>query len=160
MACCGHPCWPEFSGAGVSVLALMPAVASADTVAAVAGAFGEVFVVDDHAPFRAAARAVLESAGFRVVGEAATGAEALSGVPATGAGVVLLDVGLPDIDGFSVCAALRRAVPELVVVLCSVHDADQFGDAVARSDAAGFVPKAELSAAMLARLVADQVERR
>jgi CheY-like chemotaxis protein len=140
----------------VSVLALMAGAPGVPTV----GEVGGVFIVDDNAPFRSVARAVLESGGFQVVGEAATGNGALSAVPGTTAAVVLLDIGLPDIDGFQVCAALRRAAPGTVVVLCSVRDAEHYGAAVERSGAAGFLQKSGLSAAAITRIVAGQDARR
>ncbi|MCL9795830.1 response regulator transcription factor [Frankia sp. AgKG'84/4] len=123
-------------------------------------AVGRVFIVDDNEPFRAVARALLESGGYEVVGDAATGAEALAGVPAAAPDIVLLDVALPDTDGFHVCRELRAAVPDATVVFCSVRDAEHYGDAVGRSTAAGFLPKSALSAAALALLVARQAERR
>jgi DNA-binding NarL/FixJ family response regulator len=136
----------------VSVLALMPRAPTVPTV----GEVGGVFIVDDNAPFRSVARAVLESGGFQVVGEAATGNGALSAVPGTSAGVVLLDIGLPDIDGFRVCAELRRSAPGTVVVLCSVRDAEHYGAALERCGAAGFLQKSGLSAAAITRIVADR----
>jgi DNA-binding NarL/FixJ family response regulator len=145
------------AGSGLSsVLAPMPWAGRGATV----GAMGRVFIVDDNAPFRSVARALLEVGGFRVVGVAATGAEALAGVPRVPVDVVLLDVGLPDVDGFRVCRELGRLVPGVVVVLCSVRDADQYGEAVAESGAAGFLPKSMLSAAALAAVLAGQDERR
>ncbi|WP_131745837.1 response regulator transcription factor [Frankia sp. Cppng1_Ct_nod] len=123
-------------------------------------AVGRVFIVDDSAPFRTVARALLESGGYRVVGDAATGAEALAGVPEADPDIVLLDVALPDMDGFSVCRALHRTAPGATVVFCSVRDAEHYGDAVERSSAAGFLPKSTLSAAALALIVARQADRR
>ena len=120
---------------------------------------GRVLIVDDNAPFRSVARALLESGGFLVVGDAATGAEALAAVGRVDADVVLLDIGLPDMDGFSVCTALRRTAPGVSVVFCSVRDADQYGDAVALSCAAGFLPKSSLSAGALAAIL-GQADRR
>ena len=67
-----------------------------------------VLIVDDHPSFRASARAMLESEGFDVVGEAADGASALEAVDALAPDVVLLDVQLPDMTGFDVCAELER----------------------------------------------------
>ena len=67
-----------------------------------------VLIVDDHPSFRASARAMLESEGFDVVGEAADGASALDAVDALKPDVVLLDVQLPDMTGFDVCAELER----------------------------------------------------
>jgi DNA-binding NarL/FixJ family response regulator len=123
-------------------------------------AVGRVYIVDDNGPFRSVARALLEGGGYQVVGEAATGTEALAGVPVTGPDIVLLDVALPDMDGFSVARALHGTVPAVTVVFCSVRDAEHYGDAVERSRAAGFLPKAALSAEALALLVARQTDRR
>ena len=65
-----------------------------------------VLIVDDHEPFRAVARQLLEAAGYVVSGEAADGAEALAAAAAEAPDAVLLDVQLPDRDGFSVATAL------------------------------------------------------
>ena len=113
-----------------------------------------ILIVDDHPSFRACARALLEAEGFDVVGEAADGAEALRAVEELRPDVVLLDVQLPDTDGFDVAARLTRqdaAAP--AVVLTSSRDGSDFGPLVAYSGARGFVPKAELSAAALATLL-------
>ena len=68
------------------------------------GAVGPtVLIVDDHADFRAFARTLLEAGGFEVVGEARDGASALVAARALKPGLVLLDIQLPDIDGFALC---------------------------------------------------------
>ena len=113
-----------------------------------------VLIVDDHPSFRLTARALLESEGFEVVGEAADGASALEAVAELRPDVVLLDVQLPDIDGFEVAARLRSsngASPD--VVLTSSRDGSDFGTLVASSGARGFVAKAELSGEALAALL-------
>ena len=70
-----------------------------------------VLIVDDHAPFRALARRLLTADGFDIVGEAADGASAIDAARALHPDVVLLDVQLPDVDGFRVAQALAgRAV--------------------------------------------------
>ena len=72
-----------------------------------------VLIVDDHAPFRALARRVLTADGFDIVGDATDGASALDAARALRPDVVLLDVQLPDVDGFRVAreapATSRRA---------------------------------------------------
>ena len=68
-----------------------------------------ILIVDDHPRFRASARVVLESEGFDVVGEAADGASAIAECCRLRPEVVLLDVQLPDTDGFDVCRADHRA---------------------------------------------------
>ena len=110
--------------------------------------------MDDHPSFRASARALLQAEGFEVVGEAADGAEALRAVEELHPDVVLLDVQLPDTDGFDVAARLtRQNASAPAVVLTSSRDGSDFGPLVKYSGARGFVPKAELSAEALATLL-------
>jgi DNA-binding NarL/FixJ family response regulator len=104
-----------------------------------------ILIVDDHPSFRASARVVLESEGFNVVGEAADGASALQECCRLRPQVVLLDVQLPDIDGFDVCAQIVAHVEHPVVIMTSSRDSSDFGPLVSTSGACGFVPKAELS---------------
>jgi DNA-binding NarL/FixJ family response regulator len=104
-----------------------------------------VLIVDDHPSFRATARVLLEAEGFDVVGEAADGASALTEAGRLQPEVVLLDVQLPDIDGFDVAARLTGHDGSPVVILVSSRDSSDFGPLVTRSGARGFVPKAELS---------------
>jgi len=104
-----------------------------------------VLIVDDHPSFRASARIVLESDGFEVVGEAADGASAVEACGRLQPAVVLLDVQLPDTDGFHVCAELLARALAPHVILTSSRDCCDFGPMVDRSGARGFVPKAELS---------------
>ena len=111
-----------------------------------------VLVVDDHPSFRAAARLLLEAHGYTVVGEAATGAAALRGVEELRPDVVLLDVNLPDLDGFAVAERVTRNGGGPAVVLCSSRDEDDYGELIARSGARGFVAKAELSGAAVREL--------
>jgi DNA-binding NarL/FixJ family response regulator len=114
-----------------------------------------VLIVDDHPSFRASARVLLESEGFTVVGEAPDGATAVTETCRLRPEVVLLDVGLPDCDGFDVCARIVGHPGEGVpaVILVSSRDASDFGPLVSRSGARGFVPKAELSGERLEALL-------
>jgi DNA-binding NarL/FixJ family response regulator len=105
-----------------------------------------VLIVDDHPSFRASARAMLESAGFHVVGEAADGASAIDAIGELVPGIVLLDVQLPDMTGFDLCAEICcREGPIPAVILVSSRDRSDYGELVSTSAARGFVPKAELS---------------
>jgi DNA-binding NarL/FixJ family response regulator len=104
-----------------------------------------VLIVDDHPSFRASARIVLESEGFDVVGEAEDGASAITQCCRLRPQVVLLDVQLPDTDGFDVCAQLIAQDASQKVILTSSRDSSDFGPLVHTSGARGFVPKAELS---------------
>jgi len=114
-----------------------------------------VLIVDDHPSFRTTARTLLEAEGYEVVGEAEDGASALAAVAALRPDVVLLDVQLPDLDGFEVAQRLlaRSNGCSPAVVLTSSRDGADFGGLVAESGARGFVPKAELSGAALAALL-------
>jgi DNA-binding NarL/FixJ family response regulator len=111
-----------------------------------------VLIVDDHQPFRAVARALLEGAGYIVSGEAADAAEALAAVAASRPDAVLLDVQLPDRDGFAVAEALAYAGGPAVVLISS-RDADDYGRRVETSGARGFISKSKLSAAAFAAML-------
>jgi CheY-like chemotaxis protein len=112
-----------------------------------------ILIVDDHDVFRTSARSMFERGGFTVVGEAATGAEALALAAELAPAVVLLDVQLPDLDGFEVAERLRRMENPPQVILTSTRDSGDFGPLIASTTARGFVGKGELSAdAVLALL--------
>lgn len=110
-------------------------------------------VVDDHPTFRRTARVLLESEGFEVIGEAADGASAIEAAASLHPDVVLLDVILPDIDGFEVAAALLKDGSPPVIVLTSSHDPRDFGTLIEESGALGFISKAELSPGRLTALL-------
>jgi DNA-binding NarL/FixJ family response regulator len=112
---------------------------------------GRVLIVDDHEPFRTVARRLLERAGYVVAAEAGTAAEALAAVAAQEPDAVLLDVQLPDDDGFAVAAALaERGGPAIVLV--SSREADDYGTRIADCGARGFISKSKLSVAALEAL--------
>jgi CheY-like chemotaxis protein len=110
-----------------------------------------VLIVDDHAGFRAAARAVLEAAGFEIVGEAGDGATALEQAAALDPDVVLLDIQLPDVDGFAVAEQLAGGP---VVVLISTRAESAYRNRLDTTTARGFIPKADLTGPALAAFVA------
>jgi DNA-binding NarL/FixJ family response regulator len=112
-----------------------------------------VLIVDDHPSFRASARSLLEAEGYEVVGEAADGAEALRASAQLRPDWVLLDVQLPDMDGFEVARQLAAGDDPPQVVLTSSRDGADYGACIAESRARGFVPKAELSGTALTLLL-------
>jgi DNA-binding NarL/FixJ family response regulator len=112
-----------------------------------------VLIVDDHPSFRATARAVLEAEGYEVVGEAESGVAALRAVRELRPDVVLLDVQLPDFDGFEVAARLRANGARPAIVITSSRDASDFGRLIPESGARGFIPKSELSGLTLRELL-------
>ena len=101
-----------------------------------------VLVVDDHAAFRELARALLEEDGYAVIGEASDGETALAACRRLHPDAVLLDVHLPDMDGFAVAAALGLEHPAPRVVLTSADEDERVGSLLRRSGALGFVAKA------------------
>lgn len=113
-----------------------------------------VLIVDDNDGFRAWARVLLERGGYVVAAEAADGASALTAAHASMPHVVLLDIQLPDADGFEVARRLCAQRSDVAVVLTSTRDADDYGSRIAGSCAIGFVGKDELSANSLSRLLA------
>ena len=109
-------------------------------------------IIDDHPSFRASARNVLDDAGFVVIGEAHDDASGMAAATAMRRAVVLLEVQLPDSDGFQVAARLTSQDDGPAVVLTSSRDGSEFGGMVARSGARGFVPEDELSGPALEAL--------
>jgi DNA-binding NarL/FixJ family response regulator len=104
-----------------------------------------VLIVDDHPSFRASARAILEADGFEITGEAEDGESAIAAAGRLHPDIVLLDVQLPDLDGFEVTRRLIANDDGACVVLVSSRDGADFGPLVESSGACGFVPKSELS---------------
>lgn len=118
------------------------------------GAGRTILIVDDHPSFRAAARFMLEADGFHVVAVAPDGESGVTEALRTSPEIVLLDVSLPDIDGFEVAARLRAAGAAVTIVFTSSRDGADFGSLIADSGGVGFIPKAELSGEALRALVA------
>ena len=113
-----------------------------------------VLVVDDHQGFRSRARLLLEADGYEVVGEAADGASALAEARRLRPDVVLLDVQLPDLDGFDVAARITGAGDVPAVVLTSSRDWSDSAELIGRCGARGFVPKDQLSGLAMAEVLA------
>jgi DNA-binding NarL/FixJ family response regulator len=111
-----------------------------------------ILIVDDDRRFRGIARALLEAEGFDVVGEADGGKTALAAARELEPDVVLLDVQLPDIDGFEVAEELAAEGNRPAVVFTSTRDESDFGPQLYENGVRGFVPKDELSAERIASL--------
>jgi DNA-binding NarL/FixJ family response regulator len=112
-----------------------------------------VVIVDDHGGFRSSVRALLEAEGFEVVGEAEDGVSALAAVDQFHPGIVLLDIQLPDIDGFEVAERLAQASDPPAVVLISTRDISAYRRRLAGSPVRGFITKSELSGNALSAFV-------
>jgi DNA-binding NarL/FixJ family response regulator len=112
-----------------------------------------VLIVDDHEAFRESATALLEAEGFDVVGQAADGPEAVAEVERLQPEVVLLDIQLPDLDGFAVAERLAALPQAPRVVLISSREASAYGQRLGEAAVRGFITKRELSGRALAALV-------
>jgi DNA-binding NarL/FixJ family response regulator len=111
-------------------------------------------IIDDHAAFRAGVRALLEADGYEVVGEAG---DARAGLVAAGAlqpDVILLDVRLPDMDGFNVIGCLAQGGCAAAIVVTSSSDDPLYPEQALRSGARGFVAKHDVCGAALDQLLA------
>jgi DNA-binding NarL/FixJ family response regulator len=137
----------SLSGFGSLPIGVRPAVPSRrDRGARIAAPVGEsVLIVDDHAGFRAHARRLLEWEGYRVVGEAADGASALEAARELRPELALVDVHLPDANGFELTSWLGALSDPPAVVLTSSRDGAGLESCVSACGARGFVPKSELS---------------
>lgn len=111
-----------------------------------------ILIIDDHSSFRVQARAILEADGFSVVGEAIDGTSGLAAARSLRPDLVLLDIGLPDVEGFEVARALAADGPPPFVVLTSSREASVYGPRLSSNRVLGFVPKDELSGAAIRAL--------
>jgi DNA-binding NarL/FixJ family response regulator len=120
-----------------------------------AGMAINVFIVDDHHGFRILAHKLLEADGYHVVGEASNGAAAVAAVAVLKPDLVLLDIQLPDQDGFEVTRQLIEHAPTCQVVLISSRDASDYGRCLEQCGARGFIPKDQLCTAALTELLGN-----
>lgn len=100
-----------------------------------------VVLVDDHPVFRNGLRALLQASGIDVVGEAATGADAVDIATQLSPDVVLMDLGLPDMSGVEAVAQIVAARPATRVLVVSLYQDDGSVDAALRAGARGYVVK-------------------
>lgn len=105
-----------------------------------------VLIVDDNAEFRGLARELLEHVGYTVVGEVGDGTTALAAFHALRPAIVLLDIQLPDIDGFQVADLLAAEAAAPIIVLISSRGTASYRRQLAATSANAFIEKAELSA--------------
>jgi len=112
-----------------------------------------VLIVDDHPVFRSDAKELLEAAGYHVVGEAENAAGAIAETRRLAPDVVLLDIQLPDRDGFAVAAEIASPPGAPRIVLISSREEIDYGSRIRETVVAGFIHKPDLSRARLEELV-------
>jgi two-component system invasion response regulator UvrY len=112
-----------------------------------------VLVVDDQAPFRFAAKAVLRRLDeFELVGEASSGAEAITMAEDLRPELILMDINMPEMTGIEATRHIVAAQPETVVFLCSTYDVEDLPPDAASSGARAYINKERLGAEMLRRM--------
>ena len=85
-----------------------------------------ILIADDHGLVRRGARAVLHSRpGWRVVGEAANGREAVQKAIELKPDLAVVDIGMPELDGVDVARQIREAVPDTKVLVLTMHESDR-----------------------------------
>jgi DNA-binding NarL/FixJ family response regulator len=112
-----------------------------------------MLIVDDHEGYRRQARALFASGGYDVIGEAGDVASGVLAAAQLRPAVVLLDVQLPDGDGFEAAGQMLAADAPPTVVLISSRDAGDYGGRIEASGARGFISKADLSVGALEALL-------
>jgi DNA-binding NarL/FixJ family response regulator len=112
-----------------------------------------VLIVDDHAAFRTSARALLEADGWNVVGEAADATSGIQAALALRPDVVLLDVRLPDGDGFDCATLLSANGYRPTIIITSSSEDPLYPDRAVRCGARAFLAKHDVSGAALERLL-------
>lgn len=109
-----------------------------------------VMVVDDQAPFRLAARAVVKRAeGFELIGEAGTGEEAVELAGELRPDLVLMDINMPGINGIEATSRIVSQEPGAVVFLCSTYERSDLPEEAGDSGARAYINKEELGPAVL-----------
>jgi DNA-binding NarL/FixJ family response regulator len=112
-----------------------------------------ILIIDDDERFRMQARELLEADGFIVIGQAVDGASGIEAAQTLRPDFVLVDIGLPDVEGFDVAHDLAMDGPPPLVVLTSSRDARAYGRRLTNGNALGFIPKEQISGAAIRALV-------
>lgn len=104
-----------------------------------------VVIADDHTLFRLALKAVVERAGYQVVGQATNGREALSAVERHQPALALLDLSMPLLNGIDAGREIRRKFPQIQVVLVTMCEDEVYAQEALKADIRGYVLKTQAS---------------
>jgi DNA-binding NarL/FixJ family response regulator len=105
-----------------------------------------ILIADDHGLVRRGARAVLCSQrGWRVVGEATNGREAVQKAIELKPDVAVVDIGMSELDGIEVTRQMREAIPDIKVLVLSMHESDQMVRRALEAGADGYLLKSDLT---------------
>lgn len=103
-----------------------------------------ILVADDHELMRRGVRALLEAeAGWKVVGEASDGRELIKKVSETKPDIVVIDIGMPHLNGLEAARRLRDSFPEIKILILSMHNSERIARDVLEAGARGYVTKTD-----------------
>ncbi len=112
-----------------------------------------ILIVDDHEAVRAGVRVALERReGVEVCGEAANGREALDKVRRLKPDMVILDITMPVLDGFSTAREISKSLPGVAILLLSMHESSNMINVAKSSGARGYVAKSDGIATLIRAL--------
>lgn len=112
-----------------------------------------ILVADDHSIVRRGVRALLEThPGWKVCGEAATGAETVAQVKRLKPDVAVVDITMPDLNGFEATRQIRETAPQTEVLILTMHESEQTLRGVLDSGALGYVLKSDLDLSLVAAI--------
>jgi DNA-binding NarL/FixJ family response regulator len=116
----------------------------------------DVLIVDDQPPFREVARTLVSLlAGWRVVGEAENGEDAVAAADRVSPRLVLMDINLPGISGIEATRRIMAARPDVRVVLLSTYAADDLPADASECGAAAYIRKEDLTPRRLREVLAE-----
>jgi len=117
-----------------------------------------ILIADDHEVVRRGVRVLLESQpGWEVCAEAANGREAVSAAQREHPDVAVLDIGMPELNGFDAARQIRHALPECEVLILTLHESEQVVHEVLNVGARGYILKSDAGRNLIAAV--DSVSR-
>ena len=119
-----------------------------------------ILIADDHEVARRGIRALLENhPGWEVCGEAKDGRETVELAAGTKPDIVLLDIGMPNLNGLEAARQILAASPEVAILILTMHDSDNVVREVLRAGARGFLLKSDAGRDLVAAVEALQLQR-
>ena len=101
----------------------------------------DILIADDHPIFRAGLRQIIEEEGYRIVAEAGDGKTCISSAEITKPHVVILDLAMPELDGYEVLRWIRKNLPDTIVIIVSMHSSNAYAKKAKELGARAFVAK-------------------
>ena len=120
-----------------------------------------ILIADDHEVMRSTLRLLLESRGeFQICGEASDGSEAITKTKELKPDLVILDISMPNVDGLEAARVIRKFLPEVRILILSVHRAKEMLEEAKKIGVDGFVSKSEKGQVLLSAVDTVLQDRR